>query len=115
MGEFNWGNCLLIVSLTMPLYFYCARRESIGTRILFGFMLLTTFIYSGVGIAYESVSNSYIYSYVLFCLGLCGAVKFVFHTRFVLGKANGNLDKTSYNGFDFDYNDRSITFFAILF
>ena len=115
MGVFNWGNCLLILSFTMLLYFCCTRKESIGTKLLFGFMLLTIFTYSGVGIAYESVSNRYIYSYVLFCLGLCLAVRFMFHTRFVLGKVNRNIDKTSYNGFDFDYNNRAITILAILF
>lgn len=102
MDVYNWGTFLIIVGFTVVIFLFSCKKEDIGTKLLFGFMLLTTFVYSGAGIANDSVPNRYIASYVLLCFGLCIAVKFMFHTRFVLGRLNSNVDKTSNNGFDFD-------------
>lgn len=115
MGEFNWGTGLLIAALTMFILLLTFRRERVGTKLLFSFLFLTTFIYSGVGIAYESVNDKYILSYVLFCAGLSLAVRFIFRTRIIMGKSKSYIDKTSFNGFDFDYNNQVVTILAVLF
>ena len=115
MGVFNWGTGLWIAGITLIILRFTFRKESIGTKLLFSFMLLTTFIYSGIGIAYESVPDKYILSYVLFCIGLSLAVKFMFRTRIIIGRSNSFIDKSSNNGFDFDYNNQVVTFLAVLF
>ena len=115
MGVFKLETGLLIAGFTLIIFLLTSRKENLGTRLLFGFMLLTTFVYSGVGIAYESVSNRYIFSYVIFCVGLCLAVKVMFRTRFIIRRSKTNIDRASYNGFDFDYNNQMITILAVLF
>lgn len=115
MGEFNWGTCLIIIGFTVVIFLLSCRKENSETKMLFGCMLLPTFLYSGVGIAYDSVPNKYILSYVLFCVGLCFTVKAVFHTKLLFGRTTANINKTSNNGFDFDYNNQMVTLLAILF
>ena len=115
MGTFNlWtGAGITIGSLIIFLFF--SRKEGIGEKILFGFVILTTYIYSGIGIAYDNVPDKYVVSYFLFVFFLCLTIRVLFHTRFILRRSQTSLDRSTSNGFDIDYNYQIVTLLAIIF
>ena len=108
---FNYAELLMIILLTIvPVYFVC-RKETKSARLVFLIIAASTFLYSGVGIAYESVDSKYIVQYALFLIPLLLTVKFVFHLhvrqRFNVGTEIGTID--------FDCNSKIVSILTIVF
>lgn len=116
MDSINIEIAVFIAVLTVLLYLLFSAGEDIVIKMLFGFLLATTFIYSGWGIAFESVPKYFIWSYFSFCFGVCIAIKFIMHTKLTFNDgSHHHIEKSSARGFDFDYNNQVVTFLALLF
>lgn len=108
---FNFSELMLIVVLTIvPAYIVC-RKEKRTTRIIFVIISASTFLYSGVGIAYETVDSKYIVQYVLFLVSILVTVKLIFHVRV---KRRFNID-TEIGTIDFDCNSKMVTILTVVF
>lgn len=115
MDKFDIGIFSLISFFTLIVFLFSSRKENNTTKLIFGFMLFTVFVYSGAGISYESVSNKYIISYALFCIGLSVSAKVMLHNKLIFGRKNNSYGNFSSRRFDFNYDNKFVTFLAILF
>lgn len=108
---YNISELLLIALLTLvPLLLVC-RKENKSSRLIYIIIAASTFLYSGVGIAYEAVESKYIFQYTLFIVALLVTVKTVFHVhvkqRFSTGTESGTID--------FDCNSKIVSVLTVIF
>lgn len=81
MGTFSISSLILISILTALISWIIVRKEPQNCKIVYFFIIIGVFMYSGVGIAYERVDNSYILNYGIFLFSLLFSIKFIFHIR----------------------------------
>lgn len=79
MGELSIGILLIILCITIIISYFSVRGEPQNYKVVYFFIACGVFMYSGVGIAYESVENSYIFQYSIFLVSLLLSVRFVLH------------------------------------
>lgn len=84
MGNFSMSTLGLIIILTAIIAWVIVRREPQNCKIIYFFIIIGVFMYSGVGIAYDGVDNFYIFYYSIFLFVLLCSIKIIFHLK--LGK-----------------------------
>ena len=102
---------ILIALLTIiPTYVAC-RKEHKSSKLIYIIIAASTFLYSGVGIAYDTVNSKYIIQYIMFLVCLLFTIKTVFHIK---TKRRFNLDH-EIGSVDFDCNSSIVTVLTIVF
>lgn len=108
---FNFSELLLIALLTIvPLFFVC-RKENKSSRLIYIIIAASTFLYSGVGIAYETVDSKYIVQYAIFIIALLVTVRTIFHAR-VKRRFNTDIESGT---IDFDCNSKIVSVLTAVF
>lgn len=81
MGSFSVSMLILISILTVFMAWLIVRGEPQNCKIVYFFIIIGVFMYSGVGIAYESVDDTYVVYYAIFLFALLFSIKFIFHIK----------------------------------
>ena len=100
---------LIIILFTVGITVAVCYTAYTKDKLVYIVASITTFIYSGVGIAYETVEFKYFLCYVLFLSGLLCTLKCLFSQKIVLSK------KLTCKQYDFNCDSRIITFMSVLF
>ena len=102
---------VLVVLLTVFSTYLVCRKEERSSRLVYIIIAASTCMYSGIGIAYDTVSSKYIIQYALFLICLLSTVKIIFHIhikrRFNVNQEPGTVD--------FDCNSKVVSILTIVF
>lgn len=81
MGEFPVGIGLLITIGSVLIILFFSRKEPINCRLIYILLGVGIFLYSGIGIAYETVDNKYLIPYFEFLLSILCTIRIVLHLK----------------------------------
>lgn len=102
---------ILIALLTIiPTHVVC-RKEHGSSKLIYIIIAASTFLYSGAGIAYDTVDSKYIVQYVIFLTCLLFTIKAIFHLK-IKRRFNVNHEM---GAVDFDCNSSIITVMTVVF